>query len=594
MAFPSGEEAPEDPDKETPPPANDELTELRTLLLGPLEGRVAGLQRRLDDPGVRAEEMGQVLPAAIMRGSERGQELTVSLRPNVEEALHSSVARNPQVLANALFPVMGPAIRKSVREFFRDMVQSLNRVLESGFSLRGLRWRFEALRTGKSFAELVLIHNLLYRVEQVFLIHRETGLLLQHAVADAVATQDGDMVSGMLTAIQDFVQDSFRAEKEDALQTLRVGDLTVRVERGPHALIAAVVRGSAPPELSSRLQEALESIHLKHADALRSFQGDTSALDSALPDLEGCLVEARREGSRQPSRRLWLVFGALLGLVLVWCFFAVRSSLRWARYVEKVRAQPGIVVIGAEKRHGKYHIYGLRDPSAVNPEEMLKEAGLSPAQVAAEWEPYQALLPKFILQNAARLLNPPASVSLRFEDGVLYAKGTAPYAWIADARRLAPAVPGVIRFEGAGLRDATLAQIEESQQRIGEQVLYFVNGTTQLVPGQESGVSALVVEVGRLRTSSLAAGRSFRIEITGHTDKTGSEATNSRLSQARADWVASMLASRGIERARLRARGIGWSQPLSEGAAEQDRALNRRVSFRAFSESPATGRSGEQ
>ena len=66
-----------------------------------------------------------------------------------------------------------------------------------------------AWRTGKSFAEVVLLNTLVYRVEQVFLIHAQTGLLLQHVVADAVTAQDADMVSGMLTAIRDFARDSF-------------------------------------------------------------------------------------------------------------------------------------------------------------------------------------------------------------------------------------------------------------------------------------------------------------------------------------------------------------------------------------------------
>ena len=85
--------------------------------------------------------------------------------------------RDPHVLADALFPVMGPAIRKSITETLRGMLESFNEALDNSFSLRGLKWRVEAMRTGKPFAEIVLMHSLLYRVEQVFLIHRETGLV---------------------------------------------------------------------------------------------------------------------------------------------------------------------------------------------------------------------------------------------------------------------------------------------------------------------------------------------------------------------------------------------------------------------------------
>ena len=63
------------------------------------------------------------------------------------------------------------------------MLESLNTTLEHSLSWRSLRWRLDARRTGKSFAEIVLLNTLVYRVEQVFLIHRPSGLLLQHLTA---------------------------------------------------------------------------------------------------------------------------------------------------------------------------------------------------------------------------------------------------------------------------------------------------------------------------------------------------------------------------------------------------------------------------
>ena len=36
------------------------------------------------------------------------------------------------------------------------------------------------MRTGRSFAEVVMLRSLVYRVEQIFLIHRETSLSLLH------------------------------------------------------------------------------------------------------------------------------------------------------------------------------------------------------------------------------------------------------------------------------------------------------------------------------------------------------------------------------------------------------------------------------
>lgn len=75
-------------------------------------------------------------------------------------------------------------------------------------------------------------------------------------------------------------------------------------------------------------------------------------------------------------------------------------------------------------------------------------------------------------------------------------------------------------------------------------------------------------------------GRNAMIEIAGHTDATGSEAQNLRLSQQRAETVRDYLISRGVNAAQLVARGYGSSRPVADNQTEQGKALNRRVEFR--------------
>ncbi len=225
-------EGPDEAEDNSGDSTTDELAELRGLLLAPEQTQLIDLQERLDNPARYAEDVSRVLPDAFALSSSRSNKLTNLLMPTVESAIGVSVKKNPQRLVDAIFPVMGPAIRRAIAAAFSEMVQSLNQSLEYSISIKGLKWRLEALRTGKSFAEVVLSHTLLYRVEQVFLIHRETGLLLQHVEAGVAAVQDVDLVSGMLTAIQDFVHDSFGAERSDALDSMQVGELTVWIERG--------------------------------------------------------------------------------------------------------------------------------------------------------------------------------------------------------------------------------------------------------------------------------------------------------------------------------------------------------------------------
>ncbi len=197
-----------------------------------------------------------------------------ALQPLLEEALQLSVQSNPRMLADALFPIFGKAIRKAITSELDGMLQSLSQTLEQSFSWRSLQWRWESLRTGKPYAEIVVLRSLLYRVEQVFLIHRNSGLLLQHVAAppaETAETKDPEMVSGMLTAIQDFVRDSVSGAESENLETVRMGEIEVVLAYGPDAILAGFVRGVAPRKLSRVFQDTLDAIEQKKAEALHAF-----------------------------------------------------------------------------------------------------------------------------------------------------------------------------------------------------------------------------------------------------------------------------------------------------------------------------------
>jgi OOP family OmpA-OmpF porin len=122
---------------------------------------------------------------------------------------------------------MGPAIRESVAETFAVMMQQMNQLMENSFSARAIKWRIDAFRTNRSFAEVMLTETFVYQVEHMFLIHRESSLLINHLTSANAIVKDPDMVSSMLTVVTDFVKDSFVVDRQQNVKSIKFGQLNL-------------------------------------------------------------------------------------------------------------------------------------------------------------------------------------------------------------------------------------------------------------------------------------------------------------------------------------------------------------------------------
>jgi outer membrane protein OmpA-like peptidoglycan-associated protein len=65
--------------------------------------------------------------------------------------------------------------------------------------------------------------------------------------------------------------------------------------------------------------------------------------------------------------------------------------------------------------------------------------------------------------------------------------------------------------------------------------------------------------------------------IEGHTDNVGTDSYNLGLSERRADAAVAYLAGQGVNQARMRARGLGETEPVAPNESEAGRSKNRRV-----------------
>ncbi len=489
--------------------------ELRRILLGRELDQIETVQRRLDDPQVRAKETGSVLPGAVQSANRRG--LREALEPFFEKSFQNSIRRHPKEISDAIYPVMGPAIRASIAAAIREFAESLNQIIEKSASWRSIRWRMEARMTGKPFSEILLSRSLLYSVEQVFLIHRKSGILLMHVSAQSAVVKDADMVSGMLSAINDFVSDSFTGSGQE-LETIEVKEYKLWIQHGPKAVLVGAVRGTAPVELKGVFRSALDKIHEKLFGPLDTFkQDDLSVFEPARPYLENCLLGQKEPEARRASLG-WVAAGAMLVLAAGLVFWQIRSLLRWNAFLDDLRTQPGIAVTGSERSFLGGKISGFKDPAAKDQAERLPAFHLDRNQVRFDWKPFLSLEKPF-----------------------------------AETRA-----------------------IESDVERIEQHTVRFEIGSSQLQlaeAGHLDDLAAAAMRVLKLRPGS-------RLAIIGHTDEVGTAEENSALSRSRAESVRNALAAQGISLASMDVNGVGNTQPVRAGASEWDRAANRSVSFR--------------
>ena len=580
--------APE-PDEASLEPDAQAYLELRQLILAPEQEALERLHQRVDDPASRTEDVGSVVAEAIqLRRKQGGDEaLSVALAPTIETALRESVRKDPGTLADALFPVMGPAIRRSILETLRSFLESFNQILDQSLSVKGLKWRLEALRTGRSFTEVALLHSLVSRVEQVFLIHKKTGLPIGHAVASAVAMQDPSLVSGMLSAIQDFVRDSFHAAQGQGINRMNVGEMDVWIEEGPYAILACVIRGVAPSDLRDRMAEVLENVHREYSAQLDQFEGDSAPFTKVHDEISRCLEHRYKEEAKAKSFAAAYATAAIV-FVLVGGWFGWRAVqyARWDRLVNNLREQPGFVITSFGREHGKFVVRGMRDPLAAEPTQFIRTSNVNAGDGEFHWGGYYALDDGIVEQRAMSILSPPSTAVLAVNSGVLTISGAASAKWVKDIQTRGLLVPGIHAVElSPELNPARLA-FNQAKMEIEKAVVKFPVGTAALSTFERLELRKLAESVQSLLQAGDSLRQTTTLEVLGHTDSTGAEVSNLDLSQRRADRVAWELGQLGVPERVLRAHGVGTTNPLRTEDNEENRQFNRSATFRVSVPAP--------
>jgi hypothetical protein len=300
-----------------------------------------------------------------------GEEMAEIVAPLMGPAIKKQVAESKDEMVEALYPVIGQTVRRAVAEAMRKLVKQINARVDKSFNLKITWLRLKARLLGLPEPLLILPQVVPFTIEQLFLIDQRTGLLIAHAAVETTgatngkvindesknnesangesangAIEDGEpvngestngrpqMVSGMLTAIQDFTKEAFGPSAEGDLHEVKYGDKMIFVASSPPVFLAAVTVGVAPQQFSEKLRGVLRRIHNTFHAALREFDGDATPLAATHEPMQKFIASFADIPAPKPTsteRTAWpkstfgkIALGVAIGLALatgIWLVF---------------------------------------------------------------------------------------------------------------------------------------------------------------------------------------------------------------------------------------------------------------------------------
>ncbi len=244
------------PDRSVPV-FSPEMIELRRILLAPEHARIAQLEA----------EIAQLQQQLMSQDA-----LIEILSPVIADSIAARVRDSRDEMVEAFYPIIGSSITRAVNEAIRNLAERIDATVRQNLRPQTLKRLWFRLQ-GVNPQEAMLREMLPFTVQEIFLIHRRSGLLLHHTSTTGTVT-DADLISGMLTAIRAYVRDSLGGDEAQTLDEINYGEREIVIQEGTTALLAVVLEGVEPADFRQRMREQLSLIHAEFGSQMRDYQGD--------------------------------------------------------------------------------------------------------------------------------------------------------------------------------------------------------------------------------------------------------------------------------------------------------------------------------
>ncbi len=573
------------PIKQNDQQSDQQLQQLKSILLNDDNKRVVDVVR------AQAKELvTEVLTEALKDRQKKDASITTVLTPIVENSVERSITNNRDKFIGYLYPIMGSLVRKSVAAFLNEFMEKTNKLIENSFTYKGLKWRFQAKQANVSFAQYVISQTYVFRVEQVFLIHTETGLLLNSVALDPETGNDADLMSSMLTAITDFIADSFGKDKQqgEGLDVIKTANFTLVIKNGPSAVIAAAVTGNMPENVPNQLQKSLEQIHQLYFDELQKFKGDAAPLANTEQQLRDCLItQSKKQETNKNNKKPWyaLIIIGIVFSIICYQLFAFFKQDETFETLQLLNNEAGIIVINIKKEQDEhYYLEVWRDPAAISIRHWLQKNKIKVENIALTEQLFISA-DTSIIQHKAQKIYEKFLLSGQWKNKELTLNGKITYADKRILQQELSVIAGGLLVDSSKLElkdnsplniktNILLAQhiFKEKVGEISTIQLHFRKADISLDKISEQIVKEQTTRLNELFLLAKTLNIEIGVLVLGTSDNSGVKAKNNQISQQRASIVKAALINNGIDASKLHALGVG-EIPLNNISADARKVL---------------------
>ncbi|WP_294954670.1 OmpA family protein [Sulfurovum sp.] len=278
----------------------------------------------------------------------------------ISPVIAQEIAENKDKMIDALYPIMGGMISKYVTNAIKEMMEHINAKIEEGLSFERYKRKLKAKMTGVSETEILLEESLDATIRSLFIIQKETGLLVAEVHLENREINDPHMVASMASAIKDFVNDwTEKAEETSEVQLLSYGNATLYIESAGSVYLIAFLDTEPDFEQRSKINVFFAKIIKKYSRFFQDFDGDDSAPE--IQTIEEMMRKFLRETKppvprENAAKKNPLKYILILFLLLCFAYAAYWGKGKYELYLleQQISRQTGAHITIEKENHTLY------------------------------------------------------------------------------------------------------------------------------------------------------------------------------------------------------------------------------------------------